>query len=916
MSSDDASCSDCKLELIERKWTQLLLNWINKCANPKAKVLKLDLRSASEVVTKYRCDISVDEVDFALLGNDNIEQFIRFKYPILRLRYLAEAKDYPKKMYIMHSILLYHCCASSQTGMVDRDICTKMSKAEQELILRFCENLSEMESTINNVDLSIKEAFELYNRSVKQPTKHSKICKDFSAETAPKTESDETQESIRVRTTKSTTLKFKSSVTVLPSCVTDSSSYSKSDLSDNTLRNESSYVEDTDAPDDKVIAYGAMNVQGDGKGVPEQIAHEPKKCQPGCACTRCSATGPCCGDPGTSMDKCKERKGGFFSIKPNRWNIKDNLRIYLAVFSCFLVILIIIGVLVKFYGSDEPSPVKKLIAEEMSVFNSNAWQCEKGFCQKVYQPISSNIYFISLSRCSLLCLGPQLWPHPVGYTHFSKKLVALATNKLEYKFQSIPSESVHQYLAEAFKLFIGNLIKLEKSDPSEHNETDLVVRKMNIVIYVDTDADPRLRYNTDESYTLKVESLPSTVNIKISSPSFAGVRHGLETLSQMILFDQFTGFLITLSNSLVKDAPSYKYRGLMLDTARNYIPVADIMRTVDTMATVKLNTLHWRISDATSFPLFLPEVRQLFEYGAYGRSMIYTKQDVVSIVRRAGIRGIRVLIEVAVPGPVGRAWSWSPDTSCSKRNDNATCDNILCLRLKMKESVFDILETIYMNIIDLTKVNDVFHLSDGLFSMANCFNLIDDREGFLDKALVRLKSANNGVTPKLPIVWYSAHLSKDLDTTTWNKRGVQMHEWTQDHDDQYLGNFRVIHSSRWELSCHMQRNRCTKYRTWQEMYSWKSWKNVEVFSIEGGEAMLWTDLVDSGNLDYHIWPRLCAVAERLWSDMAANASANAYTYARLDAHRWRMMSRGVKVQPVWPVYCSADPIACSNKLKV
>ncbi|CAG9790009.1 unnamed protein product [Diatraea saccharalis] len=646
-------------------------------------------------------------------------------------------------MYIVHTILLFHCCINSKTGAVDNDICSKMEKWEQEVILRFCEKLSEMETTINNVDLSIKEAFDQYNNLLSERDKNSNKVVSMPS-TAPKSESVETPDMATGNSTKSPALKFKSSVTVLPSYVTDSSSYSKSDVS---------FVEDVYVADNKV----ALNVQGDGKNVTQLRSTES---------------------------------------------------------------------------------------------------------------------------------SPQLWPYPIGYTHFSKKLVALATNKLEYKFQSIPSESVHRYLAEAFKLFIGDLIKLEKSDVNEHNETDLTVKKMNIVIDVENDPDPRLRHDTDESYTVKVESLPNQqVYIKVTSPSFAGVRHGLETLSQMILLDQFTGYLITLSNSLVKDAPTYKYRGLMLDTARNYIPVGDIMRTVDAMSTVKLNTFHWRISDATSFPLFLPEVPQLFEYGAYDRSMIYTKQNIVSVVRRAGVRGIRVLIEVAVPGPVGRAWEWSADRTCPKKTDNVSCDNVLCLRLRMKKSIFDVLETIYRQIIDLTKVDDVFHLSDGLFSLTNCYNLIDDREGFLEKAIVRLRSANNGVIPKLPIVWYSTHLIKDSDGMAWYRRGVQVNKLIPDPGNQYLGNFRVIHSSRWDLSCQMQKSRCTKYRTWQEMYSWKSWKNVEVFSIEGGEAMLWTDLVDSGNLDYHLWPRLCAVAERLWSDATANASANAYTYARLDAHR-------------------------------
>jgi beta-hexosaminidase Fdl len=453
-----------------------------------------------------------------------------------------------------------------------------------------------------------------------------------------------------------------------------------------------------------------------------------------------------------------------------------------------------------------------LLVFNFSILTPNAWLCEKNFCQKIYQLSNISIFFTSLSRCSLLCMGPQLWPHPIGYTYFSKKLVALSTNKLEYKFQSVPSENVHQYLAEAFKLFIGDLIRLEKVDTRSHEDIDLTVKKMNIIIDVETDPDPRVRYNTDESYTLKVETFTSQVLIQIMSPSFCGVRHALETLSQMILLDQSTGSLITLSNSLVKDAPSYKYRGLMIDTARNFIPVVDLIRTIDAMATVKLNTFHWRISDATSFPLYLPEVPQLFEYGAFDRSMMYTKKDVKSIVRRAGVRGIRVLMEVAAPGPVGRAWSWSPDVTCPKKSDNFTCNNILCLRLRMTDSIFDVLQTVYAQIIDLTKVDDVFHLSDGLFSLSSCYFLIDDREGFLDKALERLKLANRGFLPKLPIVWYTTHLTRDLEAMAWDKFGVQLNNWVQNPGEQFLHKFRVVHSSRWDLSCIMKKQRCTKYR--------------------------------------------------------------------------------------------------------
>lgn len=407
------------------------------------------------------------------------------------------------------------------------------------------------------------------------------------------------------------------------------------------------------------------------------------------------------------------------------------------------------------------------------MYHANSYICINNLCQKVYAPTTEKI-FLSMSRCVLQCMGPQLWPLPIGFTFFSKKIVAMATTRLEYKFQSVPSESVHSYLADAFKLFIGELARLERinieyKEESENSTKDMCIKRMNIQLDVETDSDPRLRVDTDETYHLKVDLINNVVMIRIVSPSFCGVRHGLETLSQLILLDQYTGYLITLSNVVIRDAPSYKYRGLMVDTGRNYIPVPDLMRTIDAMSTCKLNTFHWRISDGTSFPLFLPKVPELFEYGGFDRKMIYTKDDIKTLVRRAGVRGIRVLIEVAAPGPLGRAWSWLPDVSCPTKNTNMTCNNILCSRMMMKDRVLDILQTIYSEILEMTKVDDIFHLSNGLFSMTNCYYLLEDREGFLDKALQRLKLANNGFLPKLPVIWYTRQLSKEIEARSWDR---------------------------------------------------------------------------------------------------------------------------------------------------
>lgn len=464
-----------------------------------------------------------------------------------------------------------------------------------------------------------------------------------------------------------------------------------------------------------------------------------------------------------------------------------------------------------------------------------AWVCRSNVCvkqNKVEIKKHSNV-FLSLSRCTLLCMGHQIWPVPIGELDFSSNLVTFTTEKLEYNFKTVPSDAVVKYVSKAFKLFLLDLAKLEKQDGRKRSHTDLPLTKLVIALSVFTDQDPNLRLDTDETYTVKIETRNSSVtHVDIFAESFCGLRNGLETLSQLMMRDEKTGFLITYATSTIKDGPSYRYRGLMLDTARNYFPVSDIIRTVDAMAMCKLNTLHWRISDATSFPLFLESMPRMMEYGAYASDMVYGRNVVDEIVDRAKVRGIRVVIEVAAPGPVGRPWFWTGQARCPRKRSNSSCV-ALCLRLEMESASFDILESIYRDILSMTNVNDVFHLSNGMFSMLNCPNLLEDRDGFLEKAVHRLKLANRGFIPKLPIVWLTPQLLNNYDAESWAKYGVQLYDLSDIQNEKVLAKFRVVHSSKWDLSCYVKKMRCHKFKTWQEMYKWNSWRTLNVYTLEG-----------------------------------------------------------------------------------
>lgn len=66
-----------------------------------------------------------------------------------------------------------------------------------------------------------------------------------------------------------------------------------------------------------------------------------------------------------------------------------------------------------------------------------------------------------------------------------------------------------------------------------------------------------------------------------------------------------------VANAKIVDAPAFAHRGILLDSARNFMPLDVIYRTLDAMAASKLNVFHWHIVDSQSFPLDIKRVPNL-----------------------------------------------------------------------------------------------------------------------------------------------------------------------------------------------------------------------------------------------------------------------------------------------------------------
>jgi hexosaminidase len=158
---------------------------------------------------------------------------------------------------------------------------------------------------------------------------------------------------------------------------------------------------------------------------------------------------------------------------------------------------------------------------------------------------------------------------------------------------------------------------------------------------------------------------PAILHVEINATNFFGARHAIETVSQMIAYDAKdddpTKKILAMTNSAsVTDKPKFPYRGLLIDTSRHFLPVSVLHDMIRAMGYNKLNTLHWHMSDTSSFPVEMTTHPKITETGAYGPDNYYSVAEVKALVQYATTCGVRIVPEIDSPGHAWAGWTWGP----------------------------------------------------------------------------------------------------------------------------------------------------------------------------------------------------------------------------------------------------------------
>ncbi len=388
----------------------------------------------------------------------------------------------------------------------------------------------------------------------------------------------------------------------------------------------------------------------------------------------------------------------------------------------------------------------------------------------------------------------------------------------------------------------------------------------------------------DESYRLDVDARQAVLRAN----TVVGAIRGLETLLQLQSAD-IDGFY--LAGTAIADSPRFRWRGLLVDVARHWEPPAVIRRTLDGMAAVKLNVLHWHLTEDQGFRVESkrhPELQQMGSDGNY-----YTQDEIRDIVAYAADRGIRVVPEFDMPGH-SASWFVGHPELASNPGPYQILRRWGVIRASMdptREEVFAFLDDFigemtalfpdrYWHVggdeVDPRGWND----SPRIQAWMKQHDIADAHalQTYFNGRLFTLLAKHH----RQPVGW-----DEILQPGLPQAAVIQSWRGMQGLTQATAQGRHAILSAPYYLD---------HIKTAAEMYLAdplpEGLSPAQQALVLGGEACMWAEYITSETIDSRIWPRMGAVAERFWSPAYVRDVPD--LYRRLEVTSRRLAELGLQ----------------------
>ena len=271
-------------------------------------------------------------------------------------------------------------------------------------------------------------------------------------------------------------------------------------------------------------------------------------------------------------------------------------------------------------------------------------------------------FFVFLIGCTSVNSGKEsektaVIPQPVSVTEGSGEFTVTPGMKV---YAAAEAEKAAEFLIEDFRLAGG--FTLKRAANAEEAAICFVLSEETLPAE-----------KGKEAYTLDV----SADSVRIAAGDATGFFYGYQTLKQLLPVEIYGGTVQagvswTVPAVSIEDWPRFKWRGMMLDSVRHFMPLLAVKRYIDLMAIHKFNTLHWHLTDDQGWRLEIKKYPLLTEVGSQREQTLkghftkkeegghrfdgtphggyYTQEEAREIVRYAAERGITVVPEIEIPG--------------------------------------------------------------------------------------------------------------------------------------------------------------------------------------------------------------------------------------------------------------------------
>jgi len=399
----------------------------------------------------------------------------------------------------------------------------------------------------------------------------------------------------------------------------------------------------------------------------------------------------------------------------------------------------------------------------------------------------------------------------------------------------------------------------------------------------------------DEGYELSI----SDDSIELVATHPAGLVRAAQSLHQLVMSqlpvdadsDELVGGSVVLRALHISDRPRFGWRGMHLDSSRHFFSVDEVKRFLDLLATFKFNVFHWHLTDDQGWRIEIDAYPMLTSVGAKragkepSRNGFYTKDQIRDVIAYAAQRHIDVVPEIDLPGHTRAVLAAHPELSCTGGPFAVSTrwgihKDVLCLG---NPATTEFVERVLAEVVELFSSQYV-HLGGDECPV--------DRWGACVKC--RRLVAVVGLTDESELqTWFSTRVADYLagigrTAVFWDEvldgglpSGVALMSWrgveygqraaSLGHDVVMAPESHLYFDYRQTVEGFDPGAAWAEPTTLEHVYGFEPTEGLsdpaDIARVLGAQANVWTELIpDMARLESMVLPRMCALAEVLWSE--------------------------------------------------